>query len=83
MVRCIRTHGKMYLEAWYYVLRSMGLCIRCTVLCIRVLAVQKKCANKLDLATRPIKVVLTLCSPASFELIDHLFSFSPLRWIKK
>ena len=34
-------------------------------------------AYELDLATRPIEVVLILCSPVSFKLINHLFSFSP------
>ena len=34
-------------------------------------------AYELDIATRPIKVVLILCSHVSFKLINHLFSFSP------
>ena len=37
-----RCQGIMYEESWYYVLRVMVLCIRCTVLCIRVSAVQNK-----------------------------------------
>ena len=32
-------------------------------------------AYELDLATPPIKVVLILCSPVSFKLINHLFCF--------
>ena len=50
MARCIRIHGKMYQDSWQDVLGltvrrirthgimyySMGPCIRCTVLCIRV-----------------------------------------------
>ena len=69
MVLCIKSHGIMYYEAWDYVLdviimyQSFWLCRISTY--------------ELDLATRPIKVVLILCSPVSFKLINHLFSFPP------
>ena len=82
MVRCIRIRGKMYQDSWQDVsglmvlcIRSMGQCIRCTVLWIRVLGCVD--AYELDRATRPIKVVLILCSPVSLKLIYHLFSFPP------
>ena len=77
MVRCIRTHGKMYvLRVMVLCIRSMGLCIRCTVLCIGVFGCVEA-AYELDLVICPIKVVLILCSLVSFKLINHLFSFSP------
>ena len=41
-------------------------------------------AYELDLATRPIEVVLILCSPVSFKLINKSFIFVfTLRWIRK
>ena len=62
MVLCIKKHGITVLDARYYVL-EFWLC--------------RRSAYELDLATRPIKVVLILCSPVSFKLVNHLFLFSP------
>ena len=69
MLRCIKESWYYVLEAWYYVLD-----IRYYVSEFWLCGIS---AYELDLATRPIKVVLILCSPVSFKLINHLVSFSP------